>query len=862
MPRGDTPGMADAVHPRIGAPFWTLTTPEALSATDSMSGGLSVDEAGLRLARDGPGSTAPRTSGGRVRLLVGQFANPIILILISATVLSMVIGDPMDGAVILVIIVASGAIGFWQEDRADHALELLTRQVHIDVEVMRAGLEMSIPLDEVVMGDVVVLRAGDLVPADCLVLECTNLLLDETVLTGESYPAEKSAAEAERVTPPSADSRDSAVFAGTHVVSGWGSVLVMRTGSQTTFGALSAELGAADVTTSFERGMTTFGRMLVWAIGILVAGVLGVNLVLNRPFVESVLFSLALAVGITPQLLPAIVAVSLSAGARRLASQQVLVKRLDALEDFGSMTVLCSDKTGTLTQGNVELDAAYDLRGHPSAEVLRLAVLNATLQQGFANPIDQALARRSVGNDREAIAEIPYDFQRKRISVLLKDATEHLLITKGAFAEVVSVCTQAQVRGTDIPVQSALPFINRQFADLADRGFRVLAVATRRMESKAELSRDDESGMTLVGLLAFHDPVKDSASQAVSDLAQLGVRTILITGDNRLSAVSVADRVGLRHAGVLTGSEVESLSDDAIRARLVECDVCAEIEPLQKERLVRILRQSGESVGLLGDGINDTAALHAADVGISVDSAVDVARQAAAIVLLDKDLRVVVDGIRIGRATFANTLKYVRVTISANFGNVLSMAVASAFLPFLPLLPLQILLLNFLSDVPALTISEDSVDEEDVKDPRSWNIRAITGFMVTFGLVSSVFDISTFLLLRLAFDADVEVFRSAWFIESTATELAAMLVLRTARHFWRSRPGSALLWSSIAVAVVTVVLPYTPLAPALGLTEVPVAVLASLVGVIAGYVAATEVAKRYSAAFRAGHAPHRAQVHR
>lgn len=844
--------MASTLHPASGVPFWTLAIPAALDAAHATTGGLSVEEARIRLDRDGPNSTQAHANRGRLRLLAGQFANPIILILIAATVLSMVIGDPIDGAVILLIILASGAIGFWQEDRADRALEVLTRRVHIDVEVLRNGLEMSIPLDDVVLGDVVVLRAGDLVPADCIVLESKNLLLDESVLTGESYPVEKSAPEGRSaaLATPSSEDRSSAVFAGTHVVSGRGSVLVMRTGRQTTFGALSTELGAADVTTSFERGTTAFGRMLVWAIGILVAGVLVVNLVLNRPFVESVLFSLALAVGITPQLLPAIVAVSLSAGARRMASEQVLVKRLDALEDFGSMTVLCSDKTGTLTQGNVELDAAYDLRGHPSPEVLRLAVLNATLQRGFANPIDQALAGRPIEEVRQALAEIPYDFQRKRISVLIEESSDHLLIAKGAFAEVVSVCTHAHVRGTDVPLDSALPFVHRQFADLAGRGFRVLALATRRMESRAELSREDESGMTLVGLLAFHDPVKDSAGEAIAELADLGVRVVLITGDNRLSACAAAARVGLRHSEALTGPEVEALSDGEIRARLKDCDVCAEIEPLQKERLVRILRASGESVGLLGDGINDAAALHAADVGISVDSAVDVARQAAAIVLLDKDLRVVVDGIKLGRATFANTLKYVRVTISANFGNVLSMAVASAFLPFLPLLPLQILLLNFLSDVPALTISEDAVDEEDLRTPRSWNIRAITGFMVTFGLVSSVFDVGTFLLLRLVFDADVEVFRSAWFIESTATELAAMLVLRTARRFWRSRPGPALLWSSIAVAAVTLVLPYSPVASALGLTEVPVAILLCLVGVIAGYVAATEVAKRCSSAFR------------
>lgn len=818
--------------------FWALTAEGACSVAESSPLGLDSREAARRLTRDGRNAmgTGPRRTN--LRLLLGQFTNPIIMILIAATVLSMIIGDPLDGVVILAIIIASGAIGFWQEHRASQAVAALARRVHVRVEVLRDGVEVSVPLDEVVTGDVVLLRAGDLIPADARILSCRSLLVDEAALTGESFPTEKG------IDPVSAASefadRTCAVFAGTFVASGTGKAVVQSTGRRTVIGSISTDLSHGDVTTRFERGATAFGKMLVWAMLALVGAVLVVNLARQRPIVDSVLFSLALAVGITPQLLPAIVAVSLSIGARRLATERVLVKRLDALEDFGSMSILACDKTGTLTQGTVTLDAAYDLSGRSSNEVLRFGILNASLQEGFPNPLDDAL-RQAWGPPAERrLAEVPYDFQRRRLSVLVDDGAGVTLVTKGAFDQVIGVCSYARVDGAEVPIRQVHRAVSRIFADLVGRGFRVLAVAVRSMPQANSVTIDDETDLVLVGLLAFHDPVKETAASAIDDLRELGVRVVVITGDNRLAAQAAARRVGLSSQVVVTGAEVSARSDAELTATLGSCDVYAEIEPLQKERLIQLLRGNGVSVGLLGDGINDAAAIQAADVGISVDDAVDVARQAASIVLLDKDLRVVADGIRLGRATFANTMKYVRVTISANFGNVLSMAAASAFLPFLPMLPLQILLLNFLSDIPALTIAEDAVDPEDLQRPRSWDIRSIVGFMVTFGVVSSVFDIATFASLRLGFDAPIDIFRSGWFIESTATELVAMLVLRTSRPFWRSRPGSALLWSSIAVAAVTVLLPYSPVAPALGLSGPSVVIMLALAGTIFGYACANE----------------------
>ncbi len=585
---------------------------------------------------------------------------------------------------------------------------------------------------------------------------------------------------------------------------------------------------------------------VVRAMVVLVTAIFVINLLLHRPLIDSVLFSLALAVGLTPQLLPAIVSVSLATGARRMAAEQVIVKRLDAIEDLGAMTLLCTDKTGTITAGAVRLDSALGLTGRVSAEVLRLARLNAGLQRGFPNPIDQAILAVTGGapvDPGARLDEIPYDFQRKRLSVLVADDGGSLMVTKGAFGKVLEVCASADVDGRTVPISQALAGLQRRFAKLSGDGYRVLALASRSLDRTRLAGAADETGMTLRGLLAFLDPPKPGAAEAIGRLAGQDVSVRLVTGDNRLAARKVATAVGLQAGRMLTGADIDRLDDTALSGQAAGTVVFAEVEPLHKERIVRALRVR-HVVGFLGDGINDAAALHAADIGISVDTAVDVAKQSAAIVLLDKSLAVVADGVRLGRQTFANTLKYIRVTTSANFGNVLSMAIAAGFLPFLPLLPRQILLLNFLTDIPGTTIAGDSVDPEQVQRPRAWNLRSIRNFMIVFGLLSSVFDVPTFLALRLGFHAGATLFRSGWFIESTITELAVMLVLRTNRPFYRSHPGRALLASSIAIAAVTIALPYSPLARPLGLTGIPAWILAALAGLTASYVIANEWAKR------------------
>jgi Mg2+-importing ATPase len=827
-------------------PFWAVPTDALVRDLDADPGaGLSSAEAMRRLQSYGKNQVSkPHTHHG-LGLLLAQFSSPITAILMGATVLSMALGDKTDGVIILSIIVASGLLGFWQENTAGQAVDALLVRVRVHVDVVRDGREVEVPVEDVVPGDLVVLRAGDLIPADCLVIAAQDLQLDEAALTGEGFPVEKMLG----VAPADAALalRSNAAFLGTHVLSGTGRALVVATGRSTEFGALAAELETRRGRTRFEQGLNAFGALLVRTMAVLVTAMFVINIVFDRPIIESLLFSLALAVGITPQLLPAIVSVSLSYGARQMATEKVIVKRLDAIEDFGGMDVLCTDKTGTLTAGAAHLDQAIDLDGRPSDEVLRLARLNAGLQRGFTNPLDAAVLDGAPSVDATLwLAEVPYDFTRRRLSVLVAEERPTLM-TKGAFEEVLSVCTAAEVGGSTLPVDTIRDQLDRKFAELSAAGYRVLAVATRELPSgRATVTADDEAGMTLRGLLAFLDPPKPGAAEAIRDLAGLGVSVRVITGDNALAALHLAAEVGLRTDNVLTGTQIAQLDDAQLLARLDDIEVFAEVQPLHKERIVKALRAAGHTVGFLGDGINDSAALHAADVGISVDTAVDVAKQAAAIVLLDKSLGVVADGVRLGRRTYANTMKYIRVTTSANFGNTLSMAAASALLPFLPLLPRQILLLNFLSDVPGTTIAGDSVDPEQLEKPRGWDIHSIRTFMVVFGLASSLFDLLTFLVLRAGFDAGSTLFRSGWFLESTATELCVMLVLRTSRPFWRSRPGRALLLSSALVGVITLAVPYSPVAGPLGLTAVPGNVLAALVGLTLGYVAVNELLKAHT----------------
>lgn len=840
--------MSTAAPPVAADTDWSDSEKVLFDRLDTSALGLTEASAAER-RRQASKPIGVRESTG-LRLALRQFANPVTAILLCVSVVSAALGEVSQSLIVLAIVGLSALLGFVQERGAVRAVQTLLASVSVHADVVREGREREIALTEVVPGDVVVLRAGDVVPGDGRVLRANSLRVDEAALTGEAFPRSKTPGVLELQVPLAG--RTNMVHLGTYVASGEGHVLVTRTGTDTEFGRISGTVAAQHLPTAFERGVTSFGMMLMRTTIVLVTAIFLVNLVFRRPVVDSILFSLALAVGLTPQMLPAIVTLGLSRGALAMAKSKVIVKRLDAIEDIGGLDILCTDKTGTITVGSVAVQDGLDPSGHPDIRVLQWAWLTARHQRGFPNPLDEAIldAVASPPGSWSFRGEVPFDFVRKRMSVLLESDHGTYLVAKGAFEPLFECCAFVESGGSVSPIGAARGDVMRTFERLSGSGLRLLGVAykVRKVDGcdadePRSPTHDDEHGLTFVGFLGFADPPKPGARHAVVSLAAMGVGVRIITGDNRLAAAFVAERVGLDPGRAATGSEVAGASDTELVGLVERTHVFSEVDPIQKKRIVRAYSLGGHTVGFLGDGINDTPALHAADVGITVDSAVDVAKQTADLVLLTKDLGVLAEGIKRGRRIFANTLKYVHVTTSANFGNMVSLAAATLFLPFLPMLPLQVLLLNFLSDFPGLTIVGDDVDEEQTQLPRRWDIRHIRSFMLVFGLTSTVFDLLTFVVLRAGFGAGVEFVRSGWFVESTLTELAALLMLRTNRRVWKSRPGSALLVSSILVAGVTLWLPYSPVADNLGLVGLPLRVVLVLMTVTTGYVVATEAFK-------------------
>lgn len=830
----------------VSGSFWSRDPKDLLTELRCDATGLTSTEAGRRLDVIGPNRIGADRHASTTTLLVRQFGNPIVLLLIAATVLSLFLGDEVNAAIVLVIVLASAGMGFVQERSAVNAIRALLATVQVHADVIRDGTEMEIRIDDVVPGDLIVLRAGDVVPADCIVLSADALTVDESALTGESQPVVKTPGTTSEHAPVAR--RTNCVHLGTHVQSGTGRAIAVTTGAATHMGSIGTRLETTEPPTSFERGLRSFGYLLMQVGAAIVIAVFVVNILLDRPILDSVLFSLALAVGITPQLLPAIVTLTLSRGARHMAREDVIVKRLSSIEDFGGMDTLCVDKTGTLTVGGVRLDGALDLEGSRSDDVASMAWLNAFHQQGFVNSMDSAIlaSTHQPTDPGRRIDEIAYDFRRKRLSLAVDLPDGPMMITKGALANITAISSSARLGdGRIVPFTSVETDVAALYESLSSNGFRVLGLAVKSLSrTTQDITLADEADMTLIGLLTFADPPKAGVRETVTALSNMGIGVRMISGDNRFAARHIADHVGLDTTRMLVGGDIESLDDHQLADTIDDVFVFAEIEPLQKERLIRALRSIGRSVGFLGDGINDALALRTADVGISVDTAVDVAKESASIVLLDKNLDVIVDGVRRGRQCFANTLKYVFVTTSANFGNMISMAGATVLLPFLPLLPRQILLLNFLSDVPGMTIANDAVDAEQLDKPSKWDIRFVRNFMIVFGLVSTVFDYVTFAVLRLLFDANPEVFRTSWFTVSVGTELLVMLALRTRRPFIKSRPGTGLLISSVVVAAIVVTLPYSVIGPDLGFRDLSPAIFAATVLILVAYVIATESAKR------------------
>ena len=832
--------------------FWNLSVTALVEQLNTSIDGLTSAEAKQRLSRYGPNRLRTARKTDAVNLLLAQFKTPLILILLSAAALSLFLHEPVDASIIIAIVLLSGILGFYQEKRAADAVNSLLAMVRIEANVIRDGVETTVHAEDVVPGDICILNAGDMIPADAAILESKDLFVDEAALTGESFPAEKSAGRLATETPLT--ERTNSLFMGTHVVSGSARALVVLTGISTQFGNLSERLHLTPPETEFEQGVRRFSYLLTRVTFILVLVIFGITVYLERPVIDSFLFALAIAVGIIPELLPAIISINLAVGAVHMAQRKVIVKQLTSIENLGSMNILCADKTGTLTEGTVELQQVLDVEGNRSEKGLFYAYLNSFYETSFSNPIDEAIRnhRQFDVNGYAKIDEVPYDFERKRLSIMVANDRSHLMITKGAVNNVLDVSSNVELASGPCELGAVRGNIEREVEILSSKGFRTLGVAYKDLGHLTRIDKQSEAEMTFLALLVFFDPPKAGVVDAIKQLNDLGITLKVITGDNKHVATTVTRTVLGHDPRVLTGKEVLLLTDGALASRVNEVDVFAEIEPSQKERIIMAFRKAGNTVGFLGDGINDAPALHSADVGISVNSAVDVAKEAATVVLLEKDLSVLVAGVQEGRITFANTLKYIYMTTSANFGNMFSMAGAALFLPFLPLLPKQILLNNFLTDFPAMAISTDRVDPEDIARPRRWNIGVIREFMIAFGLVSSIFDFLTFATLVFIIRATPETFRTGWFVESVMTEVFIILVMRTWKPLYKSLPSRPLMAGMIAVVLVTLALPYSPLSGTLGLTPLPLSTLLLLATITLLYVAASELTKRvfYARTFR------------
>jgi P-type Mg2+ transporter len=818
-----------------------LSGAEALSVLGTNSNGLTAAEAGERLVRVGP--NALRTHGVRaVAVLLNQLRSPFLLLLLASAVASVFFGERTDALIIFLISGLSVGLGFASEFRSARAVEALHSRLRHTIVAIRDGKDAAVDVTELVPGDVVRIGVGDVVPADMRLLEAAELECDESVLTGEAAPAEKRVEPVEN--PDSPIDLPACAFMGTVVRAGRGVGVVVQTGGRTEFGRIANQLGTRQPQTAFQLGLRDFSLLLVRITAVLAGTILVVNLALGHPAIQSILFALSISIGLTPQLLPAIVTVSLSTGARRLAERKVIVKRLVAIEDFGNIEVFFTDKTGTLTEGRISFAAALDVNGTQDGTILRDGLLcnDAVLSDGQVvggNALDQALWRAADAHtgDLESsrrLAARPFDYDRRIASVLVQGSDgRRTVIVKGAPELVLARCR-------DVPA-GAQSVLDAQFAE----GSRVVAVATRAADGQTTLSAGDEQNLELAGFLTFLDPPKPDAADAIARLHDLNVDVKVITGDNDRVAAKVCNDLGLAVRGVLTGTQLDALDETALAAALPETTVFARVTPEQKSRVINAQRALGSTVGFMGDGVNDAVALHDADVGISVDSATDVAKDAADIVLLEKDLDILAGGIGEGRRIFANTIKYVLMGTSSNFGNMFSAGAGSLFLSFLPMLPTQILLNNLLYDASEMTIPTDEVDEEQLRRPAHWDMHMIQRFMLFFGPISSIFDFAMFAILLLGFDASATLFRSGWFVESLATQSLAIFAIRTRRvPFFRSRPGRPLLASTLAVVAVGFALPFTALAHTLGFTHLPLGLVGVILVIVPTYLLVLELGKR------------------
>ncbi|MEP7051895.1 MAG: magnesium-translocating P-type ATPase [Pseudomonadota bacterium] len=817
-------------------------------SANPQGGGLTSAQAASLLAQFGANDPVPPQKRSVLRDVLRRFANPLVVILLLACVASAFGGDFINAGLVLCIVAVSVLVEFVQTRRSERAADALKQQVAQTATVLRDGHFVELSRRLVVPGDIVRLEAGSMVPADGAVHEGKDLHLSEAALTGESLPVEKHPTDA--------------VLMGSSVVSGTGLMHVAKTGLNTTFSEIAKSLAQKPPQSEFERGIARFGTFILKTVLFLVLFVFMVSALLHRDPLQSLLFAVALAVGLTPEFLPMITTVTLTRGAVRMAKAKVIVKNLAAIQNFGSIDVLCCDKTGTLTTGDMTLDSWLDPRGQVAERPLLLSYLNSYFESGVDNPMDEAVLKKAKLNALDSavlrhshpdiseftkLDEIPFDFERRRVSVVAGRAGEAILVTKGAPEHVLAVCSRWEGDGAVQPLDDASRAAAcAVFEGLSAKGYRVLGVAYAAVPKARACTKADESDLILAGFVAFSDPARPDAAQSLAELAEEGIRVQVLTGDNELVTRQICEQVGVPAADILLGTDLEKLSDSALFHEVEKTRVFARVSPSQKNRILRALKARGHVVGFLGDGINDAPCLHAADVGISVSGATDVARDAADIILLDPGLNVLLTGVLEGRKAFGNVMKYLLMGTSSNFGNMFSMAGAAMLLPFLPMLPTQILLNNFLYDLAQISIPGDSVDAEFIKKPRRWDIGLIRRFMFWVGPISSAYDLLTFFVLIHVFHASERGFHTGWFVESLATQTLVIFVIRTAKNPFRSRPSAGLVATSLGVVAIGLLLPWSPLAHTLGFAPLPLAYFAFLALATVTYLGIVEVVKRFA----------------
>jgi Mg2+-importing ATPase len=830
----------------------SLTPEQALAELKSSRQGLSEDESARRLVEHGQNVIAEKRRAGVVLEFASYIKNPLVLLLLVAAIVSAYIGEGVNALIIGSMALFSVVLDFFQEHKADKAARRLSERVVMSATVIRDGKQREVKTPEICPGDIIFLSAGDLVPADSRIIEAKDLFVNQSSLTGESVPAEKHADPV--AGSASLGDLTNIVFLGSSVVSGSALAVVAETGGRTEFGRIAKGLTQAERESDFERGVSGFSYFIVRLILVLVLFIFLFNSLMRHNYFQSFLFALAVAVGLTPELLPMIMSVMMSKGSVNMAAKGVIVKRLSSIATFGSIDVLCTDKTGTLTEAEIALVKYVDITGAEKEQVLLATHLNSSHQTGIRNPLDEAvLKHRNPAVLREASAyakvdEIPFDFVRKRVSVVVRKGATRQLITKGAPEEVFKECTHVSVKGKTLELgEHALGKASATYQELSRQGYRVLAVAHRVVaDHRQAYTAADERNLVLLGFVAFLDPPKRDVKRVLERLTEAGIEVKVITGDNELVTQRICSEIGLPVKGVLLGHEIDALTVDALRVRVEQTTIFARFSPDEKNRVILALQAGNHVVGYLGDGINDAPSLKAADVGVSVNTAVDVAKESADIIMTHKSLEQLKEGVLEGRKTFGNTMKYIMMGISSNFGNMFSVVGAVMFLPFLPMLPVQILLNNLIYDVSQVTIPSDKVDDEFIQRPKRWDMKFIKRFMLIFGPISSAFDFLTFFVLFVGFGTAAAVFQTGWFLESLATQTLVIHIIRTRKTpFFGSSPSLALLLSTVGCVALGWVIPFTPLGRFFGFTPIPVPILLTLGGIVLAYLVTVEFAKRW-----------------